>query len=265
VEIKNRPYIGITGFTEKEQVTQALDSLPSTDRKLMVGVVATYKSLRGIPMNPYWQASTPYPTSIKELFLPDDRTLNLVHYSTELNRQYSLFGDMIRVRDQIAGRHNHMFHGFQINMTWPNPDQIEEYRRYVGDSHDEIILQINGEALEVVDNRPNLAMGIINQYVGLVDRVLFDLSGGRGIPIDIKQARQYLRPIADKGWDLGLGVAGGLCAESLDTIIPLLEEFPGISFDATGKLLGPDGRLDSNLFSQYLVEGVKLVNQHTKR
>jgi len=79
-----KPYIGITGFTKREEVEFALKVFPrNSNRKLMVGVLATYKSLRGIPMKPKWAKQTPNPEKIKDIFSNDERVINLVHFSTE--------------------------------------------------------------------------------------------------------------------------------------------------------------------------------------
>ena len=52
----NRPYIGVTGFTTSEEVAAVREVYPDDNpRLLMVGVLATWKSLRNIPVKPKWK------------------------------------------------------------------------------------------------------------------------------------------------------------------------------------------------------------------
>src|SRR5258706_14925340 len=99
------PYIGVTGFTNFREVEAALDVFPASltpgSHQLMVGVLATWKSLRGIPINPKWLKQMPDKEKIGDLFPVDYRTVNLVHYSIEEGQEHSLPEDMVRIHQLV--------------------------------------------------------------------------------------------------------------------------------------------------------------------
>ncbi len=248
MERKPIPYIGITGFTKKDEVTSALVAYPENhERLLMVGVLASYKTLRDIALTQKWQDRYPNPVNISTLFTDDPRVLNLVHFNTEAGQESSVLADMIRIHN-IAGPN---FHGFQLNMAWPEIRQLDEYRMAFG-FIPRIVLQLGRRAMEIAGNTPQGVTDMLYNYVGLIDDVLFDPSGGRGQPFDTERANQFLSAIADKGWGLGLGVAGGLGPDSLYLVEPLLKKFPNLSFDAEGLLRNPNNDLNPQSVKAYI-------------
>jgi len=248
------PYIGVTGFTKPEEVTAALHAFPyHKNRKLMVGVLATWKSLHGIPMKPRWVNRTPDPGAVGDLFPSDGCVVNLVHFSTEEGKESSVLADLLDMGD-IAGPN---FHGFQLNIKWPEIRQIDDYRMIVGWDQ-RIVLQIGNGAIEAVGGTPKGVADMLYNYIGLIDDVLFDQSGGLGKPLDTERARRFLYAIAERGWDLGLGVAGGLSPDSLGLVEPLVAEFPDLSIDAEGQLRNPEDNLDLEAVRKYLTNASQL-------
>jgi hypothetical protein len=186
-----KPYIGITGFTKPEEVESAINAFPVDYRKLMVGVLATFKSLRGIPMKPKWAKQTPSPKAISDLFLDDIRVINLVHFSTEEGQEDSIFAHMLKIH-QLAGPN---FDGFQLNLAWPDTWAINRYRSSV-DRGRQIVLQIGQKAVEQAGNTPQGVINRLSYYIGVIDAVLLDPSGGYGKPFDTERARDFLTAIA---------------------------------------------------------------------
>lgn len=248
------PYIGITGFSKPEEVSAALQVFANNgSRKLMVGVLATYKALRSIPMKPKWAKQTPNPASISGLFPNDERVVNLVHFSTEEGQESSVLADMFKIHE-VAGPN---FHGFQLNVAWPQINQLDDYRAAMGWGH-RIVLQLGQKAVEVVGGTTQGVVDMLYHYAGVVDDVLLDPSGGLGKPFDTERARELLSAIAEQGWDLGLGVAGGLGPDSLNLVEPLIVEFPNLSIDAQGRLRNADNDLDPNAVNAYLAKALQL-------
>ena len=246
-------YIGVTGFSKREEVSAALEAYKGNNRKLMVGVLATWKSLRGIPMKPIWAKQTPDPQDIKNIFIDDARALNLVHFSTEEGQEHSIADDMLAIH-RLGGEH---IHGFQLNMTWPSIDQLRTYKEKVsGECY--IVLQIGRHAVESAGT-PFMVSSILTEYRGVVDAILLDSSGGRGKPFDAERARHILLAIRDKMDDIGLGVAGGLGPHSLDLLEPLLTDFPDINIDAQGRLRNEENELDSRLVRFYIYKASLLL------
>ena len=83
-----RPYIGVTGFTEPEQVKAALETIPgNVFRNLMVGVLVNWQSLREEATMPLTHKRFPNPEDVKNIFQSHEKALNLVHYNT--NKEFT--------------------------------------------------------------------------------------------------------------------------------------------------------------------------------
>jgi hypothetical protein len=249
------PYIGVTGFSRPEEVSAALQAFPNNNgRKLMVGVLATYKSLRYIPMKPRWAKQTPHPSDIAGLFPDDERAVNLVHFSTEEGQENSVLADMFKIHE-LAGPN---FHGFQLNVAWPQIDQMDDYRQAVGWNY-RIVLQLGQKAVEMAGGTTRGVMDMLYHYASVVDDVLLDPSGGLGRPFDTERTLELLSAIAEQGWDIGLGVAGGLGPDSLNLVEPLIARFPNLSIDAQGRLRNAENELDPELVSAYLNKALQTL------
>lgn len=252
------PYIGITGFTHSIEVQACLSLMKSdNNRRLMVGVLATHKTLRGLPTSPRWAAQMPDISDIPKLFVDHPKALNLVHYSTEEGKENTVGEDLWNLsRDDISGPH---FHGFQLNIAWPSVVVLERYRRAFG-AKQYIVLQIGEKAKQICNN--NLAMIIqkLHPYVGLVDAILLDPSSGRGTPFDPTVAYELLTAIrSDFNDHFDLGVAGGLGPDTLNLIEPLVGSFPLLNIDAQGQLRDPDNELDFLNCEKYLTRAQELL------
>lgn len=251
MERLDKPYIGITGFTKKHEVLSALNVFPNQiDRLLMVGILASWKSLRGTPLKPIWQKQTPSSEVIKDLFPENNKALNLVHLSTGGS---TLLADMLKIH-KLAGKN---FHGFQLNMAWPEIRSLDEYRMAVELDY-RLVLQIGRVAMARVGDTPQGMIKMLYHYHPVINDILLDPSSGRGQAFDPKGAEDLLSAIADKRWGLGLGVAGGLGPDSLDLIQPLIEKFPNLNIDAQGRLRDSENDLDLNKVKTYLNKASEL-------
>lgn len=249
--LNRKSYVGVTGFTEREQVEEALSVVPAdSDRLLMVGVLATWKTLRGIPIKPKWGKQTPLTKNIKDIFVSDPRVLNLIHYSTQTGQENSLADDMERLHHTVGEK----LDGFQLNIAWPNPVLLEYYYYDVWNhvNAPRIVLQVGRRALEAVSGNFDAAVNRLMDYTGIVTDVLFDLSGGLGKEIDINQALRFLRKLDEVGLGFGKGIAGGLGPNSLDPVVYIGQEFPGVSTDAQGRLRDEENELVLPWMKRYL-------------
>jgi len=248
------PYIGITGFMSATEVSKALQLFVlGGKRSLMVGVLASHKSLRNIPMKPIRARQTPNPADLPQIFPEDGRTINLVHYGAHRGQEESLLEDMFKIH-QLAGRN---LHGLQLNAVWPPTWMLIEYRKSVGASPD-IVLQVGAEAMAQCENNPKIIADKLQNYLGLINYILIDASGGLGKPLDTEKSRNILSEITSRSWKLGLGVAGGLGPDTLDLIAPLVQEFPNLNIDAQGKLRDEANNLNIDACEKYLTEALKL-------
>ncbi len=239
------PYIGITGFMSREEVRAAVLRFPDGVRDVAVGVLASAKTFANPPISVRRPNRYPAAGEIADILAwgsPDDgleillRVLCLVHYATD---DAETLGEQLEAVCAAVGR----FGGFQLNVAWP---PITPRLAAVCKGRRRIVLQINRRAVEQAGGTPQGVIARLATYVasGLVTDVLFDASGGEGKEIDAEAVAPFVEAAAEAYADLGIGVAGGLCAETLPALAPLVRRFPFLSIDAEGRLRDADDRLD---------------------
>lgn len=248
-----KPYIGITDFTKHEE-TIAMQNFfreysgTTGNHALHIGVMMSRKTLNNIPSK--WSNIFPSKRKIADIFVKDKYTLNVLHYADY---------DGVDVARNLAkatlwGGEN--MDALQLDMIWPDPAVIKSYRLDYPDK--EIILQINSKSLAIVDHNVDELLKRLELYGDSVNYCLLDMSMGRGIGLDTNQLLPYLKKLDYPGRDLA--VAGGLCAETLHLIEPLIEQFPDLSIDAQSKLR-PSGSaidpIDWQMARAYLEAAVK--------
>lgn len=243
------PYVGITGFVMRDEVDRVLDVFPvSFNRKLMVGVLVSEKTLRGTPNK--WQNRYPDPSNIAGIFPDHSNVLNLVHFHARESER--LFDRLLEVTE-LGGEN---FHGFQLNIKWPDIRVLENYKeRYPSNV---IILQCGSGALKLADGDPRILARFVWDYVDLCDYVLIDPSGGRGEPLVPETTLKFLDHLYDVlDGKMNIGVAGGLGVpgETRKLLQPIFEFFPDTSVDAEGKLRDmPEDVLNIRRARHYPVE-----------
>lgn len=238
-------YIGVTGFTKREQVEQFLELIPDSPRETMIGVLASYKSLRGIPQSPLRAGRTPKSDALSRIFVPHLNTLNLIHYNSEQGQSNTIADDLLR----LEGLAREELDGFQLNICWPNPHEVEKFRKYSqikhlnGDYAARIVLQIGRRAIEELGGSPEaVAHRVKDWYGGIIDTVLFDLSGGLGKDLDMRELGEFL--FCAQNYGLEVGVAGGLGPGSMHLLDPIPRDVFIRNIDAEGKLRNAQNELD---------------------
>ncbi|MCX6714957.1 MAG: hypothetical protein NTX72_04020 [Candidatus Uhrbacteria bacterium] len=241
------PYIGVTGFMNQEEVRAALAALSGTKHELMVGVLASAKTLRGETNS--WPNRFPNVQEIAGIFSEDPRTLNLIHFATDDRNTIDVqLADMI----ELGGAN---LDGFQLNMVWPDPQLL---RTAFFGHRLRVVLQVGTNAYKQVNNDPQKLAERLDAYKEIVTDILFDLSGGLGRELDADAGLPVLRAVHRRHPSLGLGIAGGLCAETLQLIKPIRREFPNVNFDAEGRIRDDkDARLNMNKTTAYLKAAVR--------
>lgn len=246
-------YIGLTGFTSRQQVALVLAGRPRNSTQLvMVGVLASDKSLRGEPSNPKRYPNT---REWKRIFSDRDHVLNLLHFNT--SEPERLLAHMWLAKD-LAGP---FCNGFQLNVAWPDPGTLEEYRSIF--NNDTIVLQCGTRALDVVGHDPLKLAKKLEVYQGLIDYVLVDPSGGRGIDFEYRAAFYLLDSLYASLPKVGLGIAGGLSATNVrERVRRLLGQFKHLSIDAEGRLRDSNDHLDVVSARSYLDAAHELYHPH---
>lgn len=246
-------YVGVAAPTTLSQVSALQEILSQVgwpaDVRFMNGPMVSRKTLSGFP------ASNPAQylpiDQIDQLMLPDARFFNVVHFNSN---DFLLCPQLQKIAQLIPGTD-----AIQLNIAWP---LIEELKRFQQQHPDiQLILQISRRALADADNDLNMLIKLLRIYEGVVDYVLYDPSGGEGIPFDTAQARVILQTFVDSGLQFGWGVTGGLCADRVRILTELLEIYPQLSWDAQSGLRTQDGEdaLDLNRCFGFLAASAALL------
>lgn len=247
------PYIGITGFMESHEIETCLRVMPQDSKyRLMVGLLISNKTLRGITNK--WPNRYPVIDRFKDLIIDHPLALNMVHFNT---KDYDmLLNDLDRIIELSQGRIN----GFQLNMVWPDPGALAFFKKAHPDKL--IILQVGIKAMQVFENDPkDIANIIVSNYAPFIDYILIDPSCGLGLPLDTEKGLAYLKALLEKKVKVGLGIAGGLSADTLNLIEPIVSEIPNICIDAEGRLRDENDQLDLELACNYLRRANWLLNK----
>ncbi len=291
-----RPYIGVTGFmhpTEIEIVQDLFD--PAGSHQLMVGLLVSAKSWRGLPTR--HASCYPDPARLGELVAAVDpaRAFALVHYNAFgpasppnyasrkewLDDEDVLFDDCIAILRRLTDGSPDMaerFGGFQYNFPLPNRASLywlETRREKRCGTPTRSVLQLWPRQLEMV--RPFLnddrEWSEVLDYLYASHRqntnfwpfgtLLCDASGGQGCVLNPTEVIASLEPLihlTQRKTDLNLAVAGGLSAETVPILKPVIETYPELSIDAQGRLRDDHDRLDLDAVRHYVEAALKLLS-----
>lgn len=251
------PYIGITGFMKRQEIIEVMSVVPKKmeKRKIMIGVLASGKTLKG-GLNKYPNHYPPVLT-ISQIFLRDYRSLNLIHYHTEREKNLE---EQLLFLTALAGPN---CQGFQLNMAWPDPASLERFHSYFKTGYRRtIVLQIGSEAFAKIDYSPDvLTDKITGEYCGLIDYILLDLSGGKEMPFNPEFIGRCLHVLSQKNLYIGIGIAGGLGPDNVGLIASLIKLYPDLSWDAEGRLRDENGKLDLEKTKNYLIESLAILKK----
>jgi hypothetical protein len=252
----SNPYISITDFTHADQVRRMLGVLSSecTDRLLGVGVMMSYKTLNGLETK--WSKAFPPKEKIREIFLPDAGLFNVLHYADYDG--LSTADDLLHAV-ACAGPN---LDAIQFDMIWPRAELLDALRRDLGvaNRRPEFILQVGAKAIEAVWDSPTEVGLRIMEYQrrNLINRVLFDESGGRGRAMDAKRLLRFIHMVPA----MNIVIAGGLGPDTVPLAEPVLRQVPDASLDAQGKLRPSGSALDPidwDMAERYIRAACKLV------
>lgn len=224
------PYVGVTGFTSREDVERALDIAAIIDRPFMVGVLVKddHQPSRRHPHR--------YPdvAKVANLFIEHPRALNLVHFCVSGDRAPQ--GDALLSLYDLAGPN---CHGFQFNGMKPTRDALRAL-------HDRAMAD-RRPPLRIVMQVPDIMQcPLVMHYEGMITDLLIDESRGAGKSLDPTRTWTLLSRIRRTIWrpgTIGFGVAGGLSGSTIESALGGLD-FGSLSWDAEGAVRDGDDQLD---------------------
>lgn len=216
------------------------------------------KTLRGIP-NKY-PNRYPRVDDLSDAFWLGNHGLTTLHYSADDDRTLS---EDVATAILSIGRAPD---GLQLNIKNPYGEQLPHPNKVAAIAsvypRMRIILQV---VPTMFSSRAEL-WRYVREYAFAATDVLIDGSRGNGVdyfaePLRIQSVRADLLELRSSFPHLGLGIAGGLCAETLPRVAGLLRELPDLSIDAEGKLRTPADHLDVEATVEYARTADRLLAQ----
>lgn len=260
---KKQPYIGISGFMSPEEVEACCAFLPTAterQRRLMIGVLASSKTVNGIPNN--YPKKYPKREHWGQIFSKKPETINALHFHCESQDQSDrTYGELMRALEYCQN----MVEIFQLNMVWPESKVVHRVKSQY--QWIKFLLQINLR-MHGYSSMPQHQLATnLRRYNGLIDYFLIDYSGGIGCQLKPELLLEYLTEIKNQNPQAQLAIAGGLKAENLR---PLLEKivsaYPDISIDAESGLRDNSeggGQIDLEKARDYLTEAFSVLEPRT--
>lgn len=230
----NKPYIGVTGITCKEDVEIMKQTLKESYG--MYGILVSEDTLKG--KEPH-RGRYPKVGIIKDLLrIMPENALRAIHYnSKDMNNISKDVEKIIQLTDGLCNC-------VQLNMEYPPIEQVVSIKDRNKDL--KIIFQLGKDSM-----KRNAYKGIalkMEPYVPYIDYILIDASQGAGIELKILETMDFAKPLRRLK---PLTFAGGLNGFSIFLFISMIEEF-GASVDAEGKLMNENDTLDHEKVQNYI-------------
>ena len=226
------PYIGVTDFTSRIQVLEAVACIPTwVNRRLHVGAMTSYKVVHGIPTETGWENIWLNEKGQRDLFQPHPRVFNVLHYA-DYGRPYLTTSEDLIAACKKAGPY---LQGLQLDMIWPHPRLLRDVKNAFPNL--EIIVQVSKKAIDDFDTAVTYHFRYkLRAYLPYASYFLIDYSMGKGELMDIPFVLRYLREANEIIPFANLSVAGGLGPTTSDPYKMVIELSPSISCDAQGKM-----------------------------
>lgn len=224
---KEKPYIGVTGLDQPREaraVVQSFTNMGLTDddnrHQGMIGLLVSERRLllpdRNRPRHPS------LPTIRQILETTGGKVFNTLHYNTQHPNRLSdqmkkLLGDTGFYNDRLC-------HGVQLNMRWPDVDEIKRTKDSFPDL--KVILQLGPNALTF---NPQRIAEALSPYIGHIDYALIDPSAGRNVIPHVNTVAPVYNEISDAYPNLSLTFAGGYNARNARSRLWLLFQMVGTS------------------------------------
>lgn len=175
---------------------------------------------------------------------------NVIHFNSRDPRLYKQLVAISALSPLVGG--------IQLNIAWPCPEQLALFRDMFPKV--QLILQIGNVAFDAIDRNPFNLVECLKPYEDTCEYVLFDPSGGLGRSFDVDEASEVLSVLVGSRLDMAWGVTGGLCAEDVHRLAPLLDIYPQLSWDAEGRLRIPEtDTLDLSACRRFLGASASLL------
>lgn len=224
---KEKPYIGVTGLDQSQEaraVLQSFTNMGLTDddsrHQGMIGLLVSERRLLQPERN---RPRHPSLSTIREILeTTGGKVFNTLHYNTQHPSRLS--DQMRRLLGDTGFYNDGLCHGVQLNMSWPNVDEVKRTKDSFPDL--KVILQLGPH---VLTSNPQMIVEALLPYIGHIDYALVDPSAGRNIIPHVNTVAPVYNEIRDAYPDLNLTFAGGYNARNARTRLWLLFQMLGTS------------------------------------
>ena len=222
MSIHPTPYIGITDVPDAAFALECANLFIGTNRRFMNGLMMNHQTLKGKP-NKY-DAVWPKRSELADIFIRHPKVYNTLHFADFFNQT------KLKHLEQITAYCGPYLHAIQLDMCWPDPDMIQEYKlKY---PNIDIIVQIGPKAFSELTIRE--FDKALERYSN-VEYFLLDKSGGKGVGLSASELEPYIYAAR---WNnkMPIALAGGLGPDTLDLLEDLPQKYAWLSIDAQGQL-----------------------------
>ena len=206
--MKPKPYVGITGPVTEQEVNYIVTQFASCGYSMssnhlpMLGFLVSQKTLNEEHVNNRRYPEFKYLRKLIER--TENEVLPMIHYNS---REMSTLSEQLkRVFDGIYD----ICKAVQLNIIFPDIKQIAKIKKELPD------LQIVFQASKsVIGSKSSKELSEkVFEYGDLIDYVLIDPSGGKGIEINLEHYIDFYNEISSNA-NLTVGFAGGFTGENV--------------------------------------------------
>ncbi len=230
-----KTYVGITGPVNIQETDDICREFSEAGYSMasphipMLGFLVSYKTLNGQSTQ---NRRYPHLNTLPDLLrVTDGKVLTMIHYNS---KEIDTLSNQV---DQVFNGiyENGLCRAIQLNIVWPEISQVVRIKERYPDM--QIVFQASHK---VMDGKTSsqIAQGI-RDYGDLINYVLIDPSGGRGIPFDLGSSVALYLELRERCSDLTIGFAGGFTGKNVVPRVSKIFEKLGESvfcIDAEGGL-----------------------------
>lgn len=266
-----KPYVGVSGVDAPEVQQQLIelfdDSGLRAKRELMLGVKALHKGQwLDLPgrRGPGWDVTG---EAFRGCVDRNTQSVNVAqaYFDIDLVNEASYRDAFLQ---RIFDRGSAWIDGIQFDSyPWHKDEVLMRFLEQTKEQYPDALIYLQCHQWSMDTYAPKQMAQRLGEYAHAIDYLLFDASHGKGITLDTERLVPFIDEIyaSDTLGQVGVALAGGLCAETIGKYLPaVVERYPDISWDAEGRLhpKREDGTmpLDLDTVTRYFAASAELIS-----
>jgi len=206
-----KPYVWITGPVNVQETQDICRKFSEEEYSMetphipMLGFLVSYKTLN--EQSTQNRRYPPIRDLPKLLQATGGKVLTMVHYNSK--EPDSLSDQVFKIFNEIY--ETDLCRAIQLNIVWPNINQVTKIKEKYPDM--QIVFQASHRAMD--GKTPTQITKGIKEYGNLINYVLIDPSGGRGLEFDLDSSISLYSKLMEQCPNLIIGFAGGFTGENV--------------------------------------------------